>query len=69
MWMQPFAAKITPEPSVVRVEEALGAQLKSYFDDLTSGPVPDNLLRLTEALEAAFERGELRASLRRPGCG
>ena len=68
MWMQPLAAKIPQGPAVVRVEEALGVQLKSYFDDLTSGPVPDSLLKLTEALEAAFERGELKPALRTSGC-
>ena len=47
------------------IEEPLGDQLKTYFDKLTAGPVPDRLLRLTEALEAAFERGELRCDSRR----
>ena len=40
----------------------LGVQLKSYFDNLTEGPIPDRLLRLTEQLEAAFERGDLRCA-------
>ena len=39
-----------------------GDQLKVYFDDLTNGPVPDRLLHLTEQLELAFERGELRCA-------
>ena len=42
----------------------LGARLKVYFDDLTAGPVPDHLLKLTEALEAAFERGDLKCETR-----
>ncbi len=41
-------------------EEPLGAKLKSYFDHMALGPVPDRLIDLTEALEAAFDRGELR---------
>ena len=59
MWMQPPAAQIPRESSAASVEQPLGDQLKTYFDSLTAGPVPDRLLRLTEALEAAFERGEL----------
>ena len=59
MWMQPPAAQIPREPSAASLEQPLGDQLKTYFDSLTAGPVPDRLLRLTEALEAAFERGEL----------
>jgi hypothetical protein len=45
--------------------QPLGAQLKVYFDNLTKGPVPDRLLRLTEQLEAAFERGDLRCGCAR----
>ncbi len=60
MWMQPPAAQITRDVSAIPLEEVLGDQLKTYFDSLTAGPVPDRLLRLTEALEAAFERGELK---------
>ncbi|WP_174299573.1 NepR family anti-sigma factor [Caulobacter sp. S45] len=56
--MQPPAAQI-PKESSAFLEQPLGDQLKTYFDSLTSGPVPDRLLRLTEALEAAFERGDL----------
>ena len=59
MWMQPPAAQIPRESPTASLEQPLGDQLKTYFDDLTAGPVPDRLLRLTEALEAAFERGEL----------
>ncbi len=44
----------------------LGVQLKCYFDGLTQGPVPDRLLRLTEQLEAALERGELRCGADTP---
>ena len=42
----------------------LGTRLKVYFDGLTAGPVPDHLLKLTEALEAAFERGDLKCGRR-----
>ena len=59
MWMQPPAAQILRESPVASLEQPLGDQLKTYFDNLTAGPAPDRLLRLTEALEAAFERGEL----------
>ncbi len=59
MWMQPPAAQIPRDPPSASLEQPLGDQLKTYFDGLTAGPVPDRLLRLTEALEAAFERGEL----------
>jgi hypothetical protein len=47
--------------------QRLGAQLKTYFDRLTDGPTPERLLRLTEQLEAAFERGDLRCSAARRG--
>ncbi len=47
-------------PAVIATaEQPFGDQLKTYFDDLTAGPIPDRLARLTEALEQAFERGEL----------
>ena len=59
MWMQPLAADAPLEPVSTPVEEALGVKLKTYFDDLTSGPAPDGLMRLTEALDLAFERGDL----------
>jgi hypothetical protein len=45
--------------AMVTADEPFGDQLKHYFDDLTSGPAPDRLARLTEALEQALERGEL----------
>ena len=60
MWMQPPAAHVPRDPSPAAIEQPLGDKLKSYFGELTAGPVPDRLQRLTDALEAAFERGELR---------
>ena len=42
----------------------LATRLKMYFDGLTAGPVPDHLLQLTEALEAALERGDLKCGRR-----
>ncbi|CAN5359042.1 hypothetical protein BH09PSE2_BH09PSE2_19030 [soil metagenome] len=45
----------TPEP------EALGVQLKGLFDQLSEGPMPSRLVDLADALEAAFQRGELYA--------
>ena len=59
MWMQPSTARVRTEWSEESEDGPLGEQLKSYFDGLTTSPVPDTLLRLTEALEAAFERGDL----------
>ena len=41
------------------VQEQLGCELKVMFDSLTAGPLPDRLVQLAEALEAAFLRGEL----------
>lgn len=40
-------------------QEALGRELKSMFDSLTAGPLPPRLLELADALEEAFQRGEL----------
>jgi len=37
----------------------LGRDLKWMFDSLTAGPMPDRLIELADALEEAFERGEL----------
>lgn len=39
--------------------ERIGAELKSMFETLTAGPMPDRLVQLTVALEEAFQRGEL----------
>ncbi len=58
MWMSPLASTISREPSTAHTDQPLGEQLKTHFDSLTVEPLPDRLLRLTEALEAAFERGE-----------
>ncbi len=46
----------TPEP------EALGVQLKGMFDQLSEGPMPSRLVDLADALEAAFQRGDLYAA-------
>ena len=37
----------------------IGDQLKGMFDRLTSGPMPKRLIDLADALEEAFQRGEL----------
>jgi hypothetical protein len=37
----------------------LGAELKSLFDSMAADPMPDRLLQLADALEEAFQRGEL----------
>jgi hypothetical protein len=37
----------------------LGDDLKSMFDTITSGPMPERLLQLADALEEAFRRGDL----------
>lgn len=50
-------AQILEEPSAP--SGLLGAHLKNYFDNATLSPAPDRLVYLTEALEAAFERGDL----------
>ena len=39
--------------------ERLGAELKCMFEGLTAGPMPDRLLQLADALEEAFQRGDL----------
>ena len=59
MWMQraPTQPLLRPAPDM---DEPLGEQLKCYFDSLTEGPTPERLVRLTEMLEAAFDRGDLR---------
>ena len=50
------------QPGVVTALNAapeLGDQLKIMFGDMTAGPMPSRLLELADALEAAFQRGEL----------
>ena len=37
----------------------LGDQLKCMFGELTSGPLPPRLVDLADALEEAFQRGDL----------
>jgi hypothetical protein len=54
-------------PADTTADAALGDQLKSYFDDIVAGPVPDRLLKLTDALDQAFDRGELRCCNRGAG--
>ena len=68
MWMQPPSPPVARDlAAAVPAEAPLGDKLKTYYDRLSSEPVPDGLARLTEALEAAFERGELRCNgVRRP---
>ena len=39
--------------------ERLGEELKTMFDNLTTGPMPDRLVQLADALEEAFQKGEL----------
>jgi hypothetical protein len=37
----------------------IGDELKTMFDTLTAGPLPDRLVQLADALDEAFRRGEL----------
>lgn len=39
--------------------EPLGDQLKGLFDNLSEGPMPRRLIDLADALEEAFQKGEL----------
>ena len=39
----------------------LGDELKGMFDLICDGPMPKRLVDLADALEAAFQRGELHA--------
>ena len=48
------------EPEEVVGAEHIGACLKTFFDGVTTScPMPDRLLELADALEAALERGDL----------
>jgi hypothetical protein len=51
-----------PFVSAPLMQAQLGGELKSMFNSLTCGPVPDRLVELTEALEEAFRRGDLCAA-------
>ena len=52
-----------PEPhpvtSLRTAQPEIGDQLKRMFGDMTAGPLPDRLVDLADALEEAFQRGEL----------
>ena len=37
----------------------MGGRLKTVFEQATTGPMPDRLMELADALEAAFQRGDL----------
>lgn len=45
-------------------EERLEIELKGLFSALSSAPIPDRLLRLADALEEAYRRGELHKGAR-----
>ncbi|OYX32141.1 MAG: hypothetical protein B7Y99_09020 [Caulobacterales bacterium 32-69-10] len=47
---------VDPAPAA---QAQLGCELKTMFDSLTAGPLPDRLVQLADALEEAFRRGEL----------
>ena len=40
-------------------QERLGYELKTMFNTLTAGPLPDRLLQLADALEEAYQQGQL----------
>jgi hypothetical protein len=42
-------------------ELAFGSCLKSFFDGVTSSPIPDRIQQLAKALEDALERDDLYA--------
>ena len=44
------------------LHEPMGEQLKTAFDRLTEGPVPDRLLELAAKLERALQQGEIRVA-------
>lgn len=45
-----------PEPCPTA---AVGDELRRMFDSLASDPMPDRLVSLCDALEDAFQRGQL----------
>ncbi|HTI66109.1 MAG TPA: hypothetical protein VL460_01035 [Caulobacteraceae bacterium] len=53
------AKPVAPHWAAVAAHEQLGCELKTMFDGLTAGPLPDRLVQLADALEEAFMRGEL----------
>ena len=57
---RPGSIRRSPVICTTPVDEPLGDRLKTYFDRVTAGPVPDRLMQLAAELEAAFERGELK---------
>jgi hypothetical protein len=43
------------------IELTLGSCLKTFFDGVSSSPIPDRIQQLAKALEDALDHGELRA--------
>ena len=63
-WLDP--RNLFPEPKSCAnrdhdtpMPEPLGDQLKGLFDNGAQGPMPKRLIDLADALEDAFQRGEL----------
>ncbi len=55
-----------PPPQVVDAADPVGDGLRRMFGDVVAAPMPSSLIELCEALEDAFNRGELsRGSPRR----
>ena len=52
-------ASYDPRGDAAPASQRIGADLKTMFDNLTAGPMPERLLQLADALEDAFQRGEL----------
>ncbi|WP_245396577.1 NepR family anti-sigma factor [Jiella sonneratiae] len=46
-------AQKAQQPSELGVNVAIGKQLKAYYDDVASEPVPDRFLSLLDALDKA----------------
>lgn len=54
------SSRCSPIGPVETLQEPLGARLKSYYDDVTArSPMPDRLIQLAAALEAALEGDDL----------
>lgn len=46
-------------PKLACPVECIGDQLKGMFETMTSGPLPDRLVQLADALDEAFAAGVL----------
>ena len=60
--LQPSPSTPAAPPPSAPAADAVGDGLRRMFDDVVAAPMPHSLVALCDALEDAFNRGELSAA-------